>query len=206
VRALAAAYDRDGKPLDQQVQTVTASPPPGAREEFEYELVSRLRLKPGRHEIRVALEDVGRQVKGSVYTYVTVPDFLKAPLSLSGVVLGTRLPTSRSAFHDLLPVTPTVRREFSKTDRLMAFARVYQGGRDPLVPVTVMMRIVDAQMHTMAEGRTPLFEEPSARSRAADYRVELPLASLAAGPYLLTIEATRGAKQTAREDVRFTMR
>jgi hypothetical protein len=45
-----------------------------------------------------------------------------------------------------------------------------------------------------------------APERWADYRAELPLSSLAAGQYLLSIEATRGMKQTTKDEVPFTVR
>jgi hypothetical protein len=172
----------------------------------DYEVVSRLRLKPGRHEIRVAVEEIARKIRGSVYTYVVIPDFRKAALSLSGVVLGTAPAPNGSAFRDLVPVAPTVRREFSRTDRVTAFARVYQGGSDPLAPVTVTLRIVDANAQIVVETRTPIFSRRLASERWEDYKVELPPSSLEAGEYLLTIEAMRGTKQTVKDDVRFTMR
>jgi hypothetical protein len=68
--------------------------------------------KRGRHEIRVAAEDSARDVRGSVYTYVDVPDFAKAPLSFSGVVLGTSSATPQKILGDLFPITPTAQREF----------------------------------------------------------------------------------------------
>jgi VWFA-related protein len=205
VRVLARAYDSDGRPIASQVQTLAVSPPPGARQQFDYEVMSRLRLKPGRHEIRVALEDVARKTRGSVYTYVVIPDFSKAALSLSGIVLGTAPAPSGSAFQDLVPVAPTVRREFSRTDRVTAFARIYQGGSDPLAPVTVTRRIIDAHSQAVAETQTRIFANPQARERSADYRAELPLSSLAAGQYLLSIEATRGMKQSIKDEIRFTV-
>ncbi len=85
-------------------------------------------LKPGRYEIRVAL-DAGSTERASVYTYVDVPNFAEQPLSLSGIVLGTSPSPSSApsnAFTDLLPIVPTARREFARTSRASAFLRVYQ--------------------------------------------------------------------------------
>ena len=89
VNVLAGAYDRDGRSMSSHMQTLRVPRPPDAAQEFEYEALSRLRLKPGRHEVRVAVDDPSRRTSGSVYTYVEVPDFAKAAVSLSGVVLST---------------------------------------------------------------------------------------------------------------------
>jgi hypothetical protein len=156
--------------------------------------------------VRVAAEDDRLHLSGSVYTYVEVPDFSKALLSLSGIVLGTADAPEARPYGDLLPIVPSARREFSTGDRVTAFMRVYQGGSGHLEPVTVTMRIVDARTQTMAETRTTLFDEAAATGRSADYRVELPLDSLTAGPFLLTIEAATRGKLTVKRDVRFAMR
>ncbi len=100
VNVLTGAYDRDGKPLATQVQTVMVAPSPAGQKVFQYEALSRLRLDPGRHEIRVAAEDPSRHLVGSVYTYADVPDFAKAPISLSGVVLGARPARPDGPFRD----------------------------------------------------------------------------------------------------------
>ena len=86
---------------------------------------SRLRVDPGRHEIRVAAEDPSRHVVGSVYTYADVPDFAKAPISLSGVILGLRPARPDGPFRDLCPLEPTARREFASASHVTAFVRVY---------------------------------------------------------------------------------
>jgi VWFA-related protein len=203
VGVLAGAYDRDGRSIASHVQTLRVLPPPGSPQEFEYEALSRLRLKPGRHEVRVAVEDPSRNASGSVYTYVEVPDFAKAAVSLSGVVLSTKGPLAGSPLTDLLPVTPTARRQFRSTDEVRAFVRVYQGGKDAARPVIVAARILNTANARAFEHQETLFEQSEAATRSADYRLDLPLSALPPGPYLLTIEATRATKETARRDVRF---
>ena len=102
VEVLTGAFDPFGRSANFQRQTVSVSPRLNAEGEFEYEVLSRLSMKPGRYEIRAALEDASRLRTGSVYTYVDVPDFAKDPLSLSGLVVDARRrcrrrPPSRSA-------------------------------------------------------------------------------------------------------------
>jgi VWFA-related protein len=206
VNVLAGAYDHDGKSLATQVQTVMVAPSAAGQKVFQYEALSRLRLDAGRHEIRVAAEDPSRHLVGSVYTYADVPDFAKAPISLSGVVLGLRPSRPDGPFRDLFPLEPTARREFAPTTHVTAFVRVYQAERDELVPVTLSRRIVDGSNRTVQESSETIFEKSKQGSHSSDYQFELPLASLMAGPYLLTIEATRKPKQTARRDVVFSIR
>jgi hypothetical protein len=186
------------------VQTITVRPSAAGQKVFQYEVSSRLQLKTGRHEIRVAAEDPERHLIGSVYTYVEVPDFAKEPISMSGVVLGTRPSEPGHAFHDLTPVAPTTRREFARADHVTAFVRAYQAEKDDPLPVTITTHIVDSLNRTVFEAKTPLPADPPARS--ADYRFELPLSSLGTGQYLLTIEAIRKANQKARREVIFAVR
>lgn len=206
VNVLTSAYDRDGKPLATQVQTMVVAPSAAGQKVFQYEALSRLRLGPGRHEIRVAAEDPSRHVVGSVYTYADVPDFAKAPISLSGVVLGLRPARPDGVFRDLFPLEPTARREFAPTNQVTAFVRVYQAEHDASLPVTLRRRIIDASNRTVQESSDRLFEPRNSASHSADYQFELPLASLVAGQYLLTIEATRKEKQSAHRDVVFSVR
>jgi VWFA-related protein len=204
INVLAGAYDRAGKSIDYHLQSIEVTPRADPQTTLDYEVLARLTLKPGRHEIRVAAENVTRGTSGSVYTYVDVPDFARAALSLSGVVFGTGASKASSLLGDLLPLTPTARREFGVTEHITAFVRVYQGGAAaPAVMLTV--RILNDQNQAVFEQRGPVFDNQTAAPRSADHEVALPLAQLTAGEYLLRIEAG-GQKPAATRDVRFTVR
>jgi VWFA-related protein len=205
INVLAGAYDAAGKSLDFHVQSIEVTPRPDTPRALEYEVSSRLTLKPGRHEIRVAAENVTRGTSGSVYTYVDVPDFAKAPLSLSGVVLGVGAGTGKAAgpLGDVLPFVPIAARAFSPADHVTAFVRIYQSGAG--APVTLNTRILDASNQAVFEQRVPAFEGTATGFRSAEHRVELPLAQLKPGEYLLVIDAG-GQKPGAARDVRFTVR
>ena len=206
VNGLARAYDREGEVLATQAQTIAIRPSTSPQPVFQYELASRLMLKPGRHEIRVAVEDPEQHVTGSVYTYVEVPDFAKEPVTLSGIVLGTRSAASSGPFTDLFPLEPTAKRQFGTTERVTAFARVYQSVSDPPVVVALTTRIVDASNRSVYEASTRLFESDRGAKHSADYSVDLPLASVTTGQYVLRVEATRKAKEAARREVVFSVR
>jgi len=151
--------------------------------------------------------DAAASGHASVYTYVDVPDFSRQPLSLSGIVL-TSLPailsTSKEVLANLLPVVPTARRHFARTDLVTAFLRVYQEAGKPAQPVDVTVRIVDDSDRAVMNVVAPLAADRFAGNRGADYRVDLPIKRLDNGEYLFVIEAAQG-QHTARRGVRFTV-
>ena len=82
VTVITEAYDLDGKPKISERQTMNLNPAPDSRGP---DLLSRLPLSPGRYMVRVAAEH--GEKSGHVFLDVDVPDFGKAPLSMSGVIL-----------------------------------------------------------------------------------------------------------------------
>lgn len=207
VKVLAAAFDRNGRSVQSEEQTVAVTWHPDAAGNSSYEVVSRLALKPGRYEVRVAL-DAAPSRRASVYTFVDVPDFAQQPLSLSGIVLAVSpaVPSAPpDAFTNLLPVVPTARRDFVRTDRATAFVRVYQNAKNVALPATLTARIVDTSDRLVLNEGKSLTAEGFMGNRGADYRLDLPVERLEGGEYLLTIEAAQG-KYTARRGMRFTVR
>jgi hypothetical protein len=206
VKVLAAAFDRNGRSVATEEQTVAVASGSPAGGATTYEVLSRLVLPPGRYEIRVAL-DAGRDQRASVYTYVDVPDFARQPLSLSGIVLAVSPAVGSApadAFRDITPVIPTARREMGRTDRATAFLRVYQDAKAAARPATVTARITDTADHVVFEKVTELAADRFT-NHAADYLMEIPVERLASGEYLLAIEAAQG-ERVARRGIRFTMR
>jgi hypothetical protein len=198
---LVAAFSRTGRPIAsaRQPAPITRGPNAGPR----YDMSSRLRLRPGSYEVRVAVEDGG--TIGSVYTFVDVPDFLHAPLSLSGPILasGPAAPSAPSGDRsDRLQLVPTARREFARTDAATVSVKVYQGGSDTLRPVKIGARILDAKNHAVIE-RGGVADQPDA-ARGQEFHLTLPLATLAPGVYLLRIEAIAG-KTSATRELEFTV-
>jgi hypothetical protein len=206
VKVLAAAFGWDGRSADFVDQTVGVTWRPDASGSSRYEVVSRLTLKPGRYEVRVALDAAPNQ-RGSVYTFVDVPDFAKQPLSLSGVVLAAPGISSagREAFANVLPLVPTAQREFARTDQATAFVQIYQEASAPTRPATVRALIAGSTDRIVMDEATALPPDRFATNHSADYRLELPLAKLEPGEYLLTIDAAQGPN-IARRSVRFTVR
>ena len=184
-------------------QTAEVTLRPHASGERHVEVYSRLAVRPGRYEIRSAAEAPGSA--GGVFTQVEVPDFSKARLSLSGLVLGFSRSGDQDGLADVIPLIPTSARAFPRSGQIAAFLRVYQGGKDTPAPVQMRLRIVDAATQAAVDESMILEPTRFASRRAADCPFQLPLRRLAAGDHLLTIEAVAG-KNTARREVRFSVR
>jgi hypothetical protein len=170
-----------------------------------YDVHTRLLLKPGRYELRVAVESRGRL--GSVIKSVEVPDFGGAALALSNVFL-ERVPAMairNAATTGILPVVPTSAREFAATDDVSMFVRVYQDAKKPIVAVNLTTKIVDGGNAVAFQDRATLTPDQFAADAAAHHRLRIPLEKLRPGDYLLQIEAAAGAA-TATRDARFSVR
>jgi hypothetical protein len=174
---------------------------------FDYEVVSRLELKPGRYEIRAAVEDGTLRRTGSAYTYVDVPDFAAELVSLSGIFVqagtpGPPLPGARLS--DIVPVTPTTRRQFSQSEQVTAFVLEYQGQTRAFMPGYAVSEIFDGS-DTRVYRQEQRILPVSGEHRAMDFAVDVPVSRLSPGPYLFTFQVRHG-NETARRDVRFEVR
>jgi VWFA-related protein len=207
-----SAFTQEGAARGGSRYETTVTLRPGPAGPVEYEVLSSLVLKPGRYQLRLSAH-VGAQGKtGSVYYDIDVPDFAARPLSLSGLLLTSDprpVSTNTDRIKAYVPVSPTARRVF-RADSVSAFARVYQGGTTPLVPVQMTVTVTDAQGAVRIRRTESLAKDlfgsgPSAfgpGDRSADFGLVLPLKSLNPGDYLLTLEAASG-RGVAKREVRF---
>jgi hypothetical protein len=196
---LIRAFTPDGRAIGTVHQTMPVTVDAGSG----FELASRIDLKPGRYSLRIAVTSQAASRTGSVYTDVTVPDFSKEPVALSGVVMTTSSGSSLRG-DAFLTLAPTTTRAFSVDDRIQTFLRVYQGGSSPPAPVAMTLRIVDEHNAAVVDRAETLPPGTFAQNRQADYSYRLPLSTLKPGEYWLSIEAAIG-KRTARRDVRFSV-
>lgn len=209
------AYSPDGRPrlVGQRHTANVVLVPTGASDGAQYDLLSEISLPPGRYELRLSAHRGLDDVSGSVYADVEVPDFAKAPLSVSGLMIET-IPASATAppgaFDRFLPVVPTSNREFRNTYEATAYMRIYQGDKTdktpaPVAPVTVAARLVDRLNKTIGEGHETFAPDRFyVGGRAADYKFPIPLAMLPPGPYLLTFDISMG-KTTVTRTVQFSV-
>jgi hypothetical protein len=102
---------------------------------------------------------------------------------------------------DILPFQPTARRAFRKTDKAAAFVRIYQ--RTPsFAPAAVKTTVTSTTGEVVADADERVRGAAAGNGSAADYQVDLPLAALTTGEYLVTITATLG-NRTAQRQLRF---
>jgi len=205
---LAAAFTPRASPVtSRRLELETA--PDANRATGASGLVASLALEPGSYEVRFGVELPG-SAAGSVHTFVDIPDFRQAPLTMSGVLLhvAPEEPAAPpSEIDGALPFVPTARRTFAPTDTVSAFVQVSQGTqrKEPPQPVTVRLRIEDARGRTLRTQTGALGAAEFARNRTANARLTLPVRDLAAGQYLLTLEASQGDRRAERL-LRFEMR
>jgi VWFA-related protein len=202
LHVVVAALDPKARLVASREETVAFAP--GGSD--LYDLLARLELQPGRYEIRVATDTPSGR-RGSVFTFVDVPDFAHDALTLSGVALGVSPGTPAAPvdlLKDLTPIVPTSRRTFARTEQVSAFARVQQGGTRS-EPVTVSARVLNRDGRVVLEDGRTFSSERFAASRTADSLFDLRAASLEPGDYLLSIGATAG-KSVQRRNVRFSIR
>jgi VWFA-related protein len=199
-----AAFDVSNmKERASQRQTAELTLRPSASGERRVDIQSRLTVKPGRYEVRSAAGAPG--AAGGVFLQVEVPDFSKARLSLSGLVLGFGRSGDQDGLAELLPVVPTAARVFPRSGQIAAFVRLYQGGKDALVPVPMRVRILDSTARPVIDESTTVAPARFGSHRSADCPLQLPLSRLGEGEFLLTIEA--GAdKNAVRRELRFSVR
>jgi hypothetical protein len=210
VDVLIRAFTPDGIDYGSEQQQVTVNVPAAAAgaDTSRYEVLARIDVpKPGRYELRVSAYSAATDARGSIYVDVEVPDFAREKLSLSGVVLGnpvSRVPTAPTRLlNDIVTAPPTTDRAFAAADIATAQLRLYQGGTDRLAPVQMKIQILDAKGKAMLDKAETLAVDRFDAGRSADYQFRVPLSTLPAGEYLLTIDASIG-KITSRRTIRFS--
>jgi hypothetical protein len=170
---------------------------------------STLNVASDRYELWLSVQEPRTFRVGGVFHSIDVPDFSAQTVTVSGVVLG-RKPTEGSpvppAVAEVVPIIPTTARTFGQGDEISAFFRVYQGRNTPLAPVSLTVRILDERAAEQLDVSESLGVDRFASSRAADYRLRLPLDRLTSGQYLLTIEARLGDRISPKRDVPFSVR
>jgi hypothetical protein len=203
LEVVATAFDRGGRPKGVARQKLELSWPASDSPQARFDVLSRLDLPPGEYEIRVGVSGSEPPRTASVFTYITVPAFDSAPLSLSSLVIGATSETftaPKDFLAALLPIVPTARRDFAQSDKLIGFVRIYQGTsrKDPLLPVHLKSSVIDAQGRVVASQSARLDAAQFEKGRAADHYVALPLAGLTPGEYLLRIETEMGPRIAGR--------
>jgi VWFA-related protein len=185
-RVVLTATGSDGRPLFRgpvgqatapdaasSATTTTGTTPaaPGAGVSFT--------APPGPVELRIVVENARGQIIDSTNQTVTVPDYSNAPISI-GTPRVYRARTAREMLvvRNNLDATPTATREFSRGERLLIRFDAYAaGGASPEVTAKLLNRT-----------GAVMAEVPVQAADGKPFQIDFPLASLAAGEYLIQID------------------
>jgi VWFA-related protein len=193
-----SSTDLDGKArgTSRHAIDLTLKPDTLARaKERGLRVVSQVDLPPGRYQLRVAVGEEGGR-SGSVIYDLEVPDFYKAPLTMSGVALtaasSALTPTvlPKNPLADFLPAPPMTAREFERNDELALFAEFYEnaaGSPPHKLDITTTIR---------AEGGKIVFQNTDARASTElqgnqggyGYTARFPLKEFSPGLYVIRVE------------------
>lgn len=143
-----------------------------------------LALAPGRYQLRASATSDTLVKGGSVYLSIDVPDLTKAPIAMSGLVLGysdtphVLIATSAASSFGVdagPPFPPTLDREFFNLDTLRLYFEA--STRTPADPLRALVEVIDADKKVVKS------YPPPADSGKVDLRV--PLNDLQPGRYVL---------------------
>jgi VWFA-related protein len=210
------ALDPKGKMVPGDVIKLPLKADAAARiNERGFRAISQMELPPGRYQLRIAATEPGGNM-GSVLYDLEVPDFYKAPFTMSGVAITSngvgRMPTGRSKdpLRDFLPGPPTATRTFSREEELAVFAEFYEnspGVPDHKLDITTTLRSEDGRaVFQNQEERSSA--ELQGRRGGYGYAMRLPLKDFAPGTYVLRVEAKprNMPDKGAGRDVQITVR
>ena len=193
------ATDDKGKSFTTDRNTVNLNMKPDTVNRVRatgFRVIQSLDLQPGRYLLRVAVRE-GNTRKAGMATYdLEVPEFTKAPLTMSSVALTSAMsgaaPTIRpkDPLEKLLPGPLTTYREFPQIDEVALFTEIYDNVKQ--AHKTEIVATVKA------EGGQSVFEtreshdssELAGSAGGYGFQTRVPLKGLAPGLYVLRIEAT----------------
>jgi VWFA-related protein len=212
------AIDANGKVRGGNTDSLTLTnlkPESKARiEQSGLRMLNRMDLPPGKYQLRIAAHDSAGGNVGSVQYDLEVPDYAKAPFSMSGLVLtsgsGAVFPTVKAdeQLKPMLPGPPIALRSFPQNDEIALFTEVYDSAGSTPHKVDIVTTV------TTDEGKV-LFKTDEMRDSSDlggkrggyGYATRVPMKDLALGSYVLKVEARSRVKDTppvARE-LQFTV-
>jgi VWFA-related protein len=211
------ALDAQGKIRGGNTDAITLNLKPETKARVDQtgiRLLNRLELPPGRYQMRFAAHDSNGGTVGSVLYDLEVPDFTKAPLVMSGIVLtslsGAAEITARpdEQLRAVLPGPPVATRAFPRNDEVALFAEVYdtEGDKPHKVGITTTV-ITDTGEVVFKSDEERSSSDLGGKRGGYGYTAKVPMKDFPPGAYVLKVEArsTLGAGPTAAREVRFTV-
>jgi VWFA-related protein len=151
---------------------------------------------PGRLQLRIQVQGSAGQVVDSAMQELTVPDYTAVQLAFGTPrIYRARTPRELQTIGTNPAAVPVADRVFPRSDRVLVKVDAYgPGGEKPTVTARLLNR-----------AGTSMSDVPVQTTPAGEAQLELGIASLAAGEYLLELNA-KGASGTAQELVAFRVR
>jgi VWFA-related protein len=148
---------------------------------------------PGQVQLKIVVEGDRGQVIDSVTRELTLPDFTRVQVSLATPrVFRGRTVRDMNAIKANPAATPIADREFSRTDRILIRTDAYApGGATPTMTARLLNR-----------AGTKMADLPVQAVQSGGGDIELPLASLPTGDYLIEVNA-KAETGTAQELIAF---
>jgi hypothetical protein len=180
-----------------------------------FRVVSQIDLPPGRYQLRIAAGEATGKV-GSVFCDLEIPDFHKAPFTMSGLAITAasagQTPTARAKdpLKDFLPAPATAEREFQRGDELALFAEIYEnapGAPAHKVDITTTVRSDQGRVLFQNQEERNSTELQAGRG-GYGYNTRIPLTDLEPGMYVIHVEAKSRADsaRAVGRDVQITVR
>jgi VWFA-related protein len=148
---------------------------------------------PGQIEMRMVVENARGEVIDSTTQTMTVPDYTKTQISFSTPrVYRARTAREMLQLRNNLEATPSATREFSRAERMLVRFDAYAaGGATPEVTAKLLNRTGAA-----------MSDVPVQAAEGKPFQIDFPLASLAAGEYIIQIDA-KSASGAAQQMIGF---
>lgn len=208
------AGDDKGKTFSTDRSTVNLNMKPDSAKRVAatgFRVIQSLDLAPGRYTLRVGAREGNTMKAGSVMVDLEIPDFTKAPLTMSDIALTSAMSSSvptvrpKDPLEKLLPGPLTSYREFPPADEVALFAEVYDN-----IKTAHKVEIVAT---VKAEGGQTVFttrEERDSSDLAGSaggygFEARIPLKEFTPGLYVLRVQGTAqvGDRATVAKEVVF---
>jgi VWFA-related protein len=218
VEVVSAATDANGKVYPGERQTVNLMMKPQTYDRVKsrgLRVLTQSNLPPGRYQLRVAAGNANGKAGGVIYD-LDVPDFSKAPFSMSGIALTSASAAEvttiapKNPLRDFLPGPATAAREFMTGDTLALFAEVYENQRNTAA------HMIDIRTELRAEGGQVVRNTSEQRSSTElqgssggyGLTARIPLTDVAPGLYVLHVAAQSlaGDRPQVSRDIQIRIR
>jgi len=200
-------FTPEGAQRGSNTMSIRLMPEPGA-DRVRVQAFGRFDLPPGSYRVRAAAYTPDRNLSGSVFSDVTIPDFAGARVSLSGLMIEAQ-PAVRSVpatlFAPFTSIMPTTERAFGRMAPVTGYVRVQQGGSDPLRQVRLAVVVLNAKDGVGFEKIETLEPSQFSPARTLDVTFQVPIGQLLVGPHLLRVTGSAGDARVHR-DVRFSVK